>query len=60
MKEDEEPYHLPFMGDQDILDKSILTDEEMDEYLQKTEEIDPKREHDHLYSVMTIKPNVNC
>jgi len=55
MKEDEDSYHSTFMyeNSHDILDKCILTEEEMCEYLERTEHIDPKQEHDHLYSVMT-------
>lgn len=55
MKEDDDIYHSTFVGSHDILDKCILSKEEMDEYLKKTEHIDPKDEHDHLYSVMTNK-----
>ena len=53
MKEDVDTYHLTFIGNRDILDKCTLNKKEMDEYLKKTEHIDPKEEHDHLYSVMT-------
>ena len=53
MKEDVDTYHLTFIGSRDILDKCILDKNEMAEYLKKTEHIDPKEEHDHLYSVMT-------
>ena len=53
MKEDEDLFHETFIGSRDILDKCILKKEEMEEYLQKTEHIDPKDEHDHLYLVMT-------
>jgi hypothetical protein len=53
MKEDEDIYHSTFVGSRDILDKCCLKEEEMNEYLKKTEHIDPKQEHDHLYSVMT-------
>lgn len=53
MKEDEDIYHSTFVGSHDILDKCCLTKDEMDDYLKSTEHIDPKEEHDHLYSVMT-------
>jgi hypothetical protein len=53
MKEDEDIYHSTFVGSQDILDKCCLDKEEMEEYLKKTKQIDPKKEHDQLYSVMT-------
>jgi hypothetical protein len=53
MKEDDDIYHSTFVGSRDILDKCCLEQEEMDEYLKRTEHIDPKDEHDHLYSVMT-------
>ncbi|MFO7796948.1 MAG: hypothetical protein R6W84_12435, partial [Promethearchaeia archaeon] len=53
MKEDEDIYHSTFIGDHDILEKCILKEDEMNEYLEKTEHVDPKQEHDHLYSVMT-------
>ena len=53
MKEDEDIYHSTFVGSHDILDKCCLNKEEMEDYLKKTEHIDPKDEHDHLYSVMT-------
>jgi len=54
MSEDEDSYHSTFIGDKAVLDKCILTEEEMDEYLKKTEHIDPKEEHDHLYRTMQL------
>lgn len=52
MKEEEDIYHSTFIGSHDILEKCILTEEEMNEYLKMTEHIDPKEEHDHLYRTM--------
>jgi len=53
MKDEDDNYHSTFIGDHDILEKCILDEEEMNKYLKGTEHIDPKEEHDHLYSVMT-------
>lgn len=53
MNEDEDIYHSTFIGSQDILAKCILKEEEMNEYLKRTEHVNPKEEHDRLYSVMT-------
>ncbi|TFF98512.1 MAG: ArsR family transcriptional regulator [Promethearchaeota archaeon] len=51
----EDQYHktFDFSEDKAILNKCCLTEEEMNKYLESTEHIDPKDEHDHLYSVMT-------
>ncbi|MFX1339664.1 MAG: hypothetical protein ACFFDK_13710 [Promethearchaeota archaeon] len=54
MKEDDDIFHSSFIGSRNILDQCILKKEEMEEYLKKTEHIDPKDEHDHLYLGMTI------
>jgi hypothetical protein len=53
MNEEEDNYHKTFEDiSKDLLDKCQLTEEEMEEYLKKTEYIDPKEEHDHLYRTM--------
>jgi predicted GH43/DUF377 family glycosyl hydrolase len=48
----EDEYHSTFVAKKDILDKCCLTEGEMSEYLEMTEYIDPKDEHDHLYRTM--------
>jgi hypothetical protein len=45
-------YHSTYIGNKDIMDKCCLSNEELDEYLEMTEHIDPKDEHDHLYRTM--------